>query len=607
MKYTFTIIFVLLLAFSLPAKPVADSLNQQRDSIETAMKNLPDSLKILSLIDLAELYLSSQPQEASIFGFRAQDLLGKPAESYYDEKIQETLLKIYSRLNINDKQIAIRQRLIKIAAKSNNVNKIARLERGISANLYRMGKTDLAKAELDKCLKKLSSINDDCVVAYIQFGCLSDYAAIYRDAGDYGMALKLYNRADSVCKKYRYHCTDNKIVTFIKSKDENDLKFWAISAAILINNIGDTYELSGRYKEAELCYQQFLAAAHKNKLPGSIRIALLNLASVNQKLGFHDKALEYQLKSIETSKKNNMEYYDLIDNIYLFGIYSGMRDYHNSAKVMKELEKMMFSYENVPLSTEVEIRYELEKREKQNEIKKLELNREKNVLYIFLLLIIVLMLLIGSLVFYKFKQNKVNKLKLEQGKTKAELLALQGKINPHFLFNSLNSLASLINSQSSNAAPMLQNLSRLLRYTLQSSKKALVPLSDELRIVRTYLEIELLRLADRLVYEIDCPADLEHIMIPPLIIQPLVENSIKHAVSQMIEGGEIKIKCFKENGYLKIMIKDNGPQLESKAGLTGGFGLDYIQDILQMTYGKSNLMSIRQTDGFEVNLLIPLN
>ena len=128
----------------------------------------------------------------------------------------------------------------------------------------------------------------------------------------------------------------------------------------------------------------------------------------------------------------------------------------------------------------------------------------------------------------ELKEKELNEERLTRLKMKAELEALQAKINPHFLFNTLNSIASLISENPKAAETTIEKLSELFRYTLKDADKSTVTIGEELEIVRTYLEIEKVRFGDRLQYTINYDGSVLDLQIPALLIQPLVENSIKH-------------------------------------------------------------------------------
>lgn len=196
-------------------------------------------------------------------------------------------------------------------------------------------------------------------------------------------------------------------------------------------------------------------------------------------------------------------------------------------------------------------------------------------------------------------------LQAQRQTAEARFEALQAKINPHFLFNTLNAIASLIRLAPVKAERAVEQLSRLFRYTLRHAGKGLVLLSEELHMVRAYLDLEALRFDERLSYTIHTSGDLEQAMIPALLVQPLVENSVKYAISPRNEGGSIAIYADVEEGSCRILVKDNGPGWQDSPS-ESGHGLNNIRERLYLAFGDDSEVHIREHDGVEVELRFPL-
>jgi two-component system, LytTR family, sensor histidine kinase AlgZ len=189
--------------------------------------------------------------------------------------------------------------------------------------------------------------------------------------------------------------------------------------------------------------------------------------------------------------------------------------------------------------------------------------------------------------------------------TQAKLSSLESRIHPHFLFNALNSVASLIHDDPNHAERMLNQLAALLRFSLDSTTARLVPLDQELKIVRDYLEIEKARFAGRLRYELDVPDGLLATTVPPLSIQTLVENSIKYAVAPRRQGGSIWIRACQEKGQLTLSVLDDGPGFGDHA-LTAGHGLDNLQERLGVLFpGRAKLCISTDEDKTAVSIVLP--
>lgn len=191
----------------------------------------------------------------------------------------------------------------------------------------------------------------------------------------------------------------------------------------------------------------------------------------------------------------------------------------------------------------------------------------------------------------ELKERQLAEERLRQAATEARLSSLESRIHPHFLFNTLNSISALIRENPVEAERMVERLAALLRFSLDSSGARLVPLTQELSIVRSYLEIEKVRFGARLSYRIDADPALNSLEVPPLSVQTLVENSVKFAVSPRREGAEITVRVQMRNGKPAIDVLDNGPGF-SLADLKAGHGLDLLQSRLAAQFGRSWALEI---------------
>jgi two-component system LytT family sensor kinase len=188
--------------------------------------------------------------------------------------------------------------------------------------------------------------------------------------------------------------------------------------------------------------------------------------------------------------------------------------------------------------------------------------------------------------------------------SQAELRALQSQINPHFLFNALNTLYGTIPRESSTARRMVLNLADIFRYFLQSDK-TYVTLAEEMQIVRAYLEVEQSRLGDRLTVEIQVDDAALPVSIPVLSIQPLVENAIKHGVAQRTEPGFVRITARHGRDDLRITVENSGPPLPQSAP-GAGVGLENVRRRLAICYGTgSDLRTDFRPETAIVELRIP--
>jgi DUF4097 and DUF4098 domain-containing protein YvlB len=204
----------------------------------------------------------------------------------------------------------------------------------------------------------------------------------------------------------------------------------------------------------------------------------------------------------------------------------------------------------------------------------------------------------------KISEQEYQLLNLEKLKTKAQLNALEARINPHFLYNSLNSITGLIHDNPDKAEEMTIQLSKLFRATTGRSDQSFHSIAEELDIVKSYLSIEQMRFGDRLKYSIQLEPGLENIKIPRFLLQPIVENAIKHGISKITEHGIIDVKITKENNLIAFQIHDNGPAF--KEDLSGGYGLKSISDKLQLIYGNEASLQIENIDYKSIIIKVPV-
>ena len=189
--------------------------------------------------------------------------------------------------------------------------------------------------------------------------------------------------------------------------------------------------------------------------------------------------------------------------------------------------------------------------------------------------------------------------------TEAQLASLESRIHPHFLFNTLNSISSLIPEDPKRAEQLLEQMAALLRFSLDANHSGLVPLQREMKVVSDYLAIEQARFGDRLRFQIETPPDLGEAKVPPLAIQTLVENSVKHAISRSRSGGEIRVSIARQNGSVRVEVQDEGPQFTLNDA-PSGHGLDVLQGRLAALFGAEGRLALQRLGNCnQITLSIP--
>lgn len=190
--------------------------------------------------------------------------------------------------------------------------------------------------------------------------------------------------------------------------------------------------------------------------------------------------------------------------------------------------------------------------------------------------------------------------------TEARLASLESRIHPHFLFNALNSVSSLIREDPTRAEKLLERVSALLRFSLYEPQGGLVRLDQELKIVRDYLEIESVRFGERLRYSIDCAPELASVSVPPLAVQTLVENSVKYAISTRRQGGEVHIRAQATADGAVVEVRDSGDGFDA-ASLPAGHGLDLLTSRIAAHFGQNGGLEFTRGEGvMTIRLRLPM-
>jgi len=206
------------------------------------------------------------------------------------------------------------------------------------------------------------------------------------------------------------------------------------------------------------------------------------------------------------------------------------------------------------------------------------------------------------------RDRQLQAMQLESLLNQAQLQALRSQLNPHFLFNALHSMAELVHENPKLAEALIVRLGELLRQVLQSSASQEVALAEELGFMRSYVEIEQMRLGERLQVTWDVDETLLGARVPSLILQPLVENAIQHGIAASARAGALTIRARGEAGFLVLQVRDTGPGMSrASADTGGGIGLANTRLRLQRLYGERQKFEFVEADGLVVTVRIPLD
>lgn len=224
---------------------------------------------------------------------------------------------------------------------------------------------------------------------------------------------------------------------------------------------------------------------------------------------------------------------------------------------------------------------------------------------------------IGFYFFYsRYRLHEMKALLSEQARDKAEqeralaqsqLQNLQNQMEPHFLFNTLANIQVLIEHQPKDARAMLSALTQLLRANLHQVRQSQTTLAEEISLLNSYLAIQQIRMGDRLQYDLHVQPGLESVMLPPLLLQPLVENALKHGLEPKTEGGQLRVRVFSDQQFVWLRVADNGLGSAAISTTRGqGVALANIEQRLASLYrGEARLQLAASADGFVADIILP--
>ena len=205
----------------------------------------------------------------------------------------------------------------------------------------------------------------------------------------------------------------------------------------------------------------------------------------------------------------------------------------------------------------------------------------------------------------RIQEERLKSLASEKEKAEANLRLLQAQIEPHFLFNTLSNILSLLDTDPKKGKYMLEDLIHYLRSSLSKTREKTSTIGHEVELIQAYINIFKVRMGDRLRYHIDVPDSIRDVPFPPMLVQPLVENAIKHGLEPRIEGGEISFRAEEEGGILRFEISDTGLGFNEDGEI--GVGLSNVKERLQSLYGDKGrlILEENQPSGLKAIIEIP--
>ena len=473
----------------------------------------------------------------------------------------------------------------------------------------------------------------------LEASILSNLGNIHADLKEYDQALQNYrayletsralgNRAEEIkaltniaiiyndTEKFEQGVSYLQKALALAKLEDNDLFIAAIT-----NNLALAYKKLEQHQKALFHYQEAVAMAKKIGNKYIEASALNSIGKINVLLKNYAVAETYASNALSLSKEIGAVEWEADSWEVLSKVYEQngkMPEALNAYKKHIQLRDSVLNEEKKSELTRKEMQFQMER---QQAVANEEIKRQQLVKNIYLIgaIFFVLMAMFGYYI-YKRRRDALEKKKTAEFNAKVsetELKALRSQMNPHFIFNSLNSISDFISKNDIRQADdYLVKFSKLTRAILENSEKKSITLSEDLELMELYMQIETIRLQNKLHHQITIDQDIEpnNTLVPPLILQPFIENSIWHGIAPKNGDGHIDIKIEKEGDMLKYVVDDNGVG-QSKKNVrgkksNGSFGIKITKsriDILSHIKNKKGSVNLMdKPEGVRVEITLPL-
>lgn len=511
----------------------------------------------------------------------------------------------YTNLNDYKKALNCYFQVLKIAETQNNESEMGLASGNIGLVFKRIGNFEKAYAYFEKAIAIYSKINDmrNLINTYQSYGTAKD------SNNDQKGAIKLYEKGLRLATKPEY----------------DNLKY------DLINGLGVAYLAQKNYEKAIDFLKQSLVYYRENENKRKLSITNLHYSEVlteapdeilkKNNINPSEKynlAISLLKENVKIDEKLEIPESLMYDKELLAKIYEKKGDYKNALHEFKDFQRLKDSLafsENREEAIKKEMQYNADKKET---LAKAEIGKQK-VIRNAIVTVSLIVLIAGVFLFLGFRKRQ--KIKAEQKEillkaeiSETEMKALRAQMNPHFIFNALNSIADYINKNDARSADYyLGKFAKLMRGILENSEEKEISLSEELKMLEFYMDLESLRFKNKFNYEVKIADDInpENTLIPPMILQPFVENSILHGLAKKENDGKITIHIDKTEDLLKCTIEDNGiGRKNPNENLNKSYGVKLTRErIALFDKSKNSDSGVFYTDletGTRVELRLPL-
>ena len=554
--------------------------------VESAQQNTnPTKGDIKAAIVLADYYSKVSMDTAKYYGLVAYDLSERIGSKVGIAMSLNTIGMAYQICGYFDSAVPYHDSSMAIFVSVGDTTGLVFVRNNMAVALMRRGNYSEALKYYQENLLIAENRNEpeNMILAYNNMGITYfDWNKYEQALENYHMALEVLNNLgeeertgpvfNNIGEAYfGIGKMDTALLYFNKARIVNQKFGKKRSISISMTNIGNIYFDNNDYENALNNYSRALNISES--IPDEVHTALINIkiGILYNALGEYKKAYGFLEKGLAMSLDQELfnsvleAYIGLIE--YARGIKDAQQVY-NYGNLYINLKDSLFNDNSLNKISELETKFKTVEKEKEivilksdQQVKEMEIQLQKNLKYSLVVLMMVL-LLTAILLFnrYKFKKEK-EKSEVEKARMRIEQRLLHSQMNPHFIFNSLNSINSFIGENNTQEAQLyLSKFARLMRLILENSRKNMVALEDEINALKLNLELEQLRFDGRFDFEIkiDTDIDPEDLYLPPMLIQPSIENAIKHGIKGKEGKGLITLTIKPENNLLTCIIEDNG-------------------------------------------------
>jgi len=581
----------LILFVLMSATQCGFSQTSETDSLLNLLKNVWGAEKVTIYNQLSRSYRPDNPETAIVYGLMADSLAG--ILELNEERV-EALAAIgtaWSDLGNNTKSIDYHLQALEIAEKINDRKLLAFMHNNLGADYQITG--DFSNA-INHFLISLS-IKEEKLPSGETTGSqksiastMSNIGVMYDEMGNFDKALEYYNKALQINKEINYSkgiasCLHNiGIIHEEKGEFYTALDYYGralvirrqlgdmdrIAATLL--NTGIVYLDLGDYSKALDYHFDALAIVENSDLYKTANV-LNSIADIYLDKGESGNAYPYILKGLNTAEKIDAKKLMADSYQFLAKYHIQKGNYEKATEAQQELlalKDSLFKMDMNEKVAEMQTRYETEKKQKEiellkkdTEIKQLEIEKQKDQKIIFSV-IAGLILFTGLFIFirYRLRQNNL-RIGLEKKNLETEQKLLRTQMNPHFIFNSLNSVQGYISANNSFLAmTYLAKFAKLMRYILENSRRNMILLEDEITALTLNMELERIRFKENFDFTVNVSDELNApaLYIPPMLIQPFIENAMKHGLRNKEGKGKLEVNFEPSGRVIRCIIRDNG-------------------------------------------------